>query len=231
MFTKIKKHQMKKQFLFLLISTVLLISCSKSRLNNNTCGTVTDIDGNTYNTVKIGNQCWTVENLKTTKYNDGTLIPTGLSNTEWKNTTLGACCSYSNSAGNNNTYGKLYNWYAVNTDKLAPVGWHVSTNDDWITLYDNLGSGSEASPKMKATNLWSTPNDNTNSSGFTALPGGQRFQNGTYGLIGSDAFFWTAETYNSYSAWYRSLDSYIGSGGDVGNADNNDGYSIRCVKN
>ncbi|MBL0080210.1 MAG: hypothetical protein IPP53_14210 [Bacteroidetes bacterium] len=82
------------------------------------CGTVTDIDGNVYNTVTIGAQCWMMENLKTTKYNDGTAIPNVTSNTEWGALNTGAWCYYSNDANNNNTYGKLYNWYSVNTGRL-----------------------------------------------------------------------------------------------------------------
>ncbi|MBL0286085.1 MAG: fibrobacter succinogenes major paralogous domain-containing protein [Bacteroidetes bacterium] len=140
------------------------------------CGTVTDIDGNVYNTVTIGAQCWMMENLKTTKYNDGTAIPNVTSNTEWGALNTGAWCYYSNDANNNNTYGKLYNWYSVNTGRLAPNGWHVPTDIEWLELRDYLGGSQQAGGKMKSISiLWSPPNVGAdNSSGFTALPSGFR---------------------------------------------------------
>ena len=131
---------MKRQKLKLIIVAVnalLIISCSKTTTTTSfVCGvsTVKDIDGNIYNTVSIGTQCWTKENLKTTKYKDGTAIPTGLNDAEWANTTTGAYAIYDNNAANNTTYGKLYNWYAVNTGNLAPAGWHVPTDAEWTTL-------------------------------------------------------------------------------------------------
>jgi uncharacterized protein (TIGR02145 family) len=137
------------------------------------CGTVTDIDGNVYNTVTIGTQCWMAENLKTTRYNDGTAILTGLSNADWQITTSGAYAIYNNDPANNTTYGKLYNIYAVKTNKLAPAGWHVPTYTEWTTLTTYLGGEAVAGGKMKATTLWSSPNTGaTNSSGFTGLPAG-----------------------------------------------------------
>ncbi|MBK9327803.1 MAG: fibrobacter succinogenes major paralogous domain-containing protein [Sphingobacteriales bacterium] len=148
------------------------------RVNKGGCdgpSTVTDIDGNVYNVVKIGNQCWMKENLKTTRYNDGSAIPTGLSNTAWEATTNGAYAIYDNNAANNTTYGKLYNWYAVNTGKLAPAGWHVPTDAEWTTLTTYLGGVRVAGGPMKATTLWASPNVGaTNSSGFTGLPAGYR---------------------------------------------------------
>ena len=138
--------------------------------------TVTDIDGNVYHTVKIGTQVWMVENLKTTKYNDGTPIPLVTANSSWAILTTPGYCFYNNDANvNKATYGAMYNWYIVNTGKLCPAGWHVPIDAEWTTLTNYLGSENAAGGKLKEFGIshWVTPNDGTtNSSGFTALPAG-----------------------------------------------------------
>lgn len=153
--------------------------------------TVTDIDGNVYHTVKIGNQVWMVENLKVTKYNDGSDIPYLTNNSDWGNSTIGAYCWYENDSLNKSPYGALYNWHAVNSDKLCPAGWHIPSDNEWITLATFLGGDNVAGYKMKeaGTSHWLSPNTNAdNSSGFTALPGGYRFDDGSNyvnkGIIG-----------------------------------------------
>ncbi|HNY56232.1 MAG TPA: FISUMP domain-containing protein, partial [Chitinophagales bacterium] len=157
------------------------------------CGTVNDIDGNTYNTVTIGTQCWMTENLKTSTYNDGTAILNETINTQWVNLTTGAYCYYNNNISNKATYGTLYNWYAVNTGKLAPSGWHVPTEADWTTLINYLGGETVAGGKMKAITLWNSPNTAAdNSSGFSGLPAGIRTQSGTYFDMGNEGNFWSA---------------------------------------
>jgi uncharacterized protein (TIGR02145 family) len=173
-----------------------LVSCSKSDDNNpaKPDESVTDADGNKYNTVNIGTQTWMVENLKTTKYNDGTPISNVTDNTQWANLITGAYVIYDNEESNNTTYGKLYNWYAVNTGKLAPKGWHISTDAEWATLRDYFG-GTEAGGKMKSTSLlWQSPNaDATNNCGFTGLPGGLRqHTDGTFSSIGIYGDWWSA---------------------------------------
>ncbi len=107
------------------------------------CGIVNDIDGNSYNTVKSGTLCWMKENLKTTKYNDGSPIPNVIDNTGWTKLTTGAYCNYDNIANNANTYGRLYNWYAVGTGKLCPKGWHVSTAGAFTPLYGGWRQGTD----------------------------------------------------------------------------------------
>lgn len=194
------------------------------------CGTVTDIDGNVYNTVTIGTQCWTVENLKTTRYNDGTAIPNITDNTEWANLTTGAWCYYNNDGSNNSVYGKLYNWYTVNTGKLAPIGWHIPTDAEWTTLNTYLG-GTKVGDKMRATTLWTpyTGITNTNSSGFTGLPAGFRNYDGTFNSIGYNGSFWSSGLSSNSSSMFRFLNYNTSS---LGNSTTikASGYSVRCIK-
>src|ERR1035437_3093980 len=159
---------MNKKLLSVLIvlSAVLFTGCSKkddplNQENNQNTSTVTDKDGNVYHTVTIGTQTWMVENLKTTKYNDGTAIPNVTSVTGWRNLTTGAYCNYENDIANGTKYGHLYNWYAVNTGKLAPKGWHVPTDAEWQTLGNyvkiHLGSSGTVAKALAATTGWNTP--------------------------------------------------------------------------
>lgn len=193
--------------------------------------TVTDIDGNVYNTVTIGAQVWMAENLKTTRYNDGTAIPTGLNDAAWQATTTGAYAIYDNNAANNTTYGKLYNWYAVNTGKLAPAGWHVPTDAEWTTLTTYLGGETVAGDKMKAATLWEpyTGITNTNSSGFTGLPAGMRLNNGVFTSVGGYGFFWSSTENSLSSARYRYL-AYANSSIHIAASAMGIGSSVRCVK-
>ncbi len=197
-------------------------------------GTVTDIDGNTYKTVKIGNQEWMAENLKVTHYRNGEAIPNVSSNAEWASLKTGAQCAYNNDAGNVSTYGRLYNWIAVNdSSNIAPEGWHVPTDEEWQQLVDYLGGETVAGGKLKesGTSHWNIPNtDATNESGFSGLPGGYRFDsNGVYYLMGYFAHFWSSSEFNSYNAWNRKLNNYH----SIVNRNINIirfGFSVRCVK-
>ena len=183
-----------------------------SVLSFTTAQTVTDVDGNIYHTVTIGTQVWLVENLKTTKYNNGDPIANVTDNTAWNGLTTGAYCNYNNDPLNSTTYGYLYNWYAVNDQrKIAPTGWHVPSDAEWTTLTTYLGGESIASGKLKESGLshWATPNTGaTNETGFTALPGGYRDNNGVFYFVGSTGYWWSyTETYVNY-AWYRTMYSY-----------------------
>ena len=203
-------------------------------LDESYCGIVTDIDGNEYGTVLIGNQVWMSENLKVTKYKDGTAIPTGHSNSVWSNLSSGAYAVYDDDDVNTDTYGFLYNWYAVDDSRIiAPDGWHVPTDDEWTTLTDYLGGTSVSGGKMKETGTehWSSPNtDATNESGFTALPGGYRYFNGNYIHQGYSGYFWSSTEYNGRgSAWYRLL-YYDGSDVSRSNYYKECGFSLRCVR-
>jgi uncharacterized protein (TIGR02145 family) len=193
--------------------------------------TITDADGNVYNTITIGTQTWLKENLKTTKYNDGSSIGFPSSNSAWQANTTGAGAWYNNDVTNKDVYGALYNWYAIAHGNLAPVGWHVATDAEYATVIDNLGGGSLAGGKLKegGTNHWTAPNTGANnSSGFTGLPGGVRNLDGSYANLGINGFFWTATQFSALDGWSQYI--YYGSAIVYRNSYNkNLGYSIRCI--
>ena len=190
-------------------------------------------DGVTYNTVSIGNQCWFKENLRTTKYNDGTSITNVTDNATWTSTTSGAYCCYSNNTSNCTTYGALYNWYAVNTGKLCPSGWHVPSDAEWTTLVNYLGGEDVAGGKLKETGTthWQSPNNGaTNSSGFTALPGGYRFSSGgSFGLLGILGYWWSSTQLDGSDAWTRNL-TYLNANVGRVNLVKSYGFSVRCLR-
>jgi uncharacterized protein (TIGR02145 family) len=191
-----------------------------------TVGKVKDIDGNWYKTVKIGDQWWIAENLKTTKFNDKTTIP----NVIEANLTTGAYCWYKNDIINKNPYGALYNFYAVNTGNLCPNGWHVPTDAEWTTLTTYVGGSEIAGDKLRevGTSHWWSPNDGaTNEFGFTALPGGLWF--GNFGDFGSNGVWWSASEYNSTDAYYRVM-SYNFSVVGEGFHHKSMAFSVRCLK-
>ena len=189
---------------------------------------MSDIDGNIYQTVQIGNQVWMAENLKVTHYRDGTVITNVTDNTAWGNLSTGAYCYYDNNSSNGDTYGALYNGYAVtNRHNIAPEGWHVPTDEEWQTLVDYLGGFGVAGGKMKETGTthWDAPNTGaTNESGFSALPGGYRRDYlGNYSYMGDYAYFY------SYDALGGRL-NYNDSEVNRGSTSKGFGSAVRCVK-
>jgi uncharacterized protein (TIGR02145 family) len=194
-------------------------------------GTVTDIDGNVYKTVKIGTQVWMKENLKVSRYQNGDPIPTNLSDNEWEKTTSGAFAIYDNKPINDSIYGKLYNWYSV-VDKrsLCPVGWHVPSDHEWGVLEISLGGRDVAGGKMKATTGWRSPNTGaSNESSFSGLPGGYRNSGGGYNSGSEYGYWWSSMQNSSSSAWDRNLyHSTVFSGRY--DDDREFGFSIRCIK-
>jgi uncharacterized protein (TIGR02145 family) len=217
--------------------------------------TVTDIDGNVYRTVKIGNQWWMAENLKVTHYRDGDPIPNVTDETMWSILTTGAYCNYDNNADNAAIYGRLYNWY-VGMDYIEPRGWHVPSDDEWKELEMFLGMSQEeadsifwfnsdwrgvdanAGGKLKETGTihWKKPNEGaTNESGFSALPGGIRYRTGPYNYKSYGAFFWTSTSQGSGGGCEGAFNRYLsyGSSGICRGHWNcaGNGCSIRCVKN
>ena len=210
-------------------------------------GTVTDIDGNVYKTVKIGDQVWMAENLKVTHYRNGEPIPNVTVVNEWEYLTTGAQCSFDNNEANVAIYGRLYNWYAVNDSRgLAPAGWHVPSDAEWKQLEMHLGMsqsqadsikgrGTNEGDKLKenGTVHWESSNYHAPGEyGFTALPGGYRSNIGTFYMtayvVGYIATFWSSTEYNSFHAWYRSLGTSPSIFRD--NCDKQWGYSVRCVR-
>lgn len=234
----------RNQFIQLLSIAVLLFTfataCDKTDDPGGdfpSAGTVKDADGNKYNTVKIGTQVWMVENLKTTKYNDGTAIHNIIGDKAWENFTSGAYCWYDNDEeAYKNIYGALYNWHAVNSGKLAPKGWRVPTDDDWTLLEEYLSSSGSVVKALAAKTGWDCegfdgplckdPTTN-NSSGFTAMPGGGRYDGG-FGGVGQFTIWWSSTTNISNLAWARQLSTY----GDFYRDDDTRycGFSVRCVK-
>ena len=183
-----------------------------------TADTVTDIDGNVYKTVKIGNQVWMAENLKTTRLNDGQLIQYAPDNFNWANLETPGYCWPNNDPSNKDDYGGLYNWYAVNTGKLAPIGWHIPSEDEWKILADYLGGESVAGDKLKEI-------------GFTTCWAGQRTDDGTFNCFELEKY-WTATEggWHSTDVYYRTiteLESELTRSSHPKMA----GHSVRCVKN
>jgi uncharacterized protein (TIGR02145 family) len=204
---------------------------------------ISDVDGNLYKTVEIGTQIWMKENLKTTRYNDGASIQNITGGTTWSNLTTDAFCWYGNDVANKNIYGAMYNWYAVNTMKLCPSGWHVPSDAEWKVLEMNMGMsqaqadgegwrGTDEGGKLKeaGTNHWIYPNTlATNESGLTALPGGYRDPYGTFGDVGYRGFWWSSDEGSIEDAWRRIL-SYDTGAVDRGSRSKTCGFSVRCIK-
>jgi len=205
-------------------------------------GGVTDIDGNTYATVIINGQEWMAENLKTTRYNNGEVIPNVTDSVAWIHLDTGAWVNYKNLSDNDAVYGKLYNWHAVNNSMgLCPTGWHVPTDAEWTAMTGVFGSNIYVNTggKLKATTHWRSPNTGaTNESGFSGIPGGGR--KGGHGTFGSG--YSTFVELGSIGYWWSSTQ---GSGtnngrirhlnynsGDVfrTSSDKRDGFSVRCMR-
>jgi uncharacterized protein (TIGR02145 family) len=223
---------------------------SQVSFTTTTAGSTTDVDGNTYTTVTIGTQEWMKENLMVSKYRNGDPIGEVSDAGQWaaiynngNPTGQAAWCYYNNDAANNTTYGKLYNWYAVADPRgLCPTGWHVPTDAEWYTLENYLDPtvndpndtgyrGTDVGGKLKAvSSLWTNPNTGaTNSSGFTAFPGGLRTSDGPFNHIGNYGFWWSSTVYSSAFAWSRYLNYLNASSNRNGNYASN-GISVRCLR-
>jgi uncharacterized protein (TIGR02145 family) len=204
-------------------------------------GTVTDIDGNVYETIQIGEQLWMDENLKVTHYNDGSeiqYVQLGLSEPDvWENLGSGAYGYYDDAPSHLDTYGNLYNWYIVDDDRgVCPEGWHVPSDGEYTVLTDYLGVTSVTGGKMKeeGNEHWNYYSDEvteeaTNESGFTGLPAGYRYDgNGIYGGMGYFGYFWSSSEYGSNLAWLRVLGYYYSNMYRF-YLNKRFGFSIRCL--
>lgn len=237
-----KKFNLLAMFAIFFIFTY---SCTNKRSNE----TITDIDGNVYHTIKIGTQTWMIENLRTTKYNDGTSIPYVNDAMVWFSLTSPGYCYYNNDVANKYTYGALYNWYTINTDKLAPTGWHVPSDADWTTLenyliangynFDGTTNDTKIAKSMASKTGWSISTNagsignnltNNNSSGFEGLPGGYRIDIGAFHDFGNYGLWWSSTEFSENGAWscFMSYDN-----GDIFRENlylKRYGFSVRCIR-
>jgi uncharacterized protein (TIGR02145 family) len=212
--------------------------------------TVTDVDGNVYNTVLIGVQCWMKENLKTTTYSNGTSIPNVTDANAWSSLTTGAYAWHSNNITWKDKYGALYNWYATADENgLCPTGWHVPTNDEWTALTDYIGGTNEPhGNELKSCRQVNSPfggdcetsihprwdpgdsNYGTDDYGFSGLPGGAREYDGNFSALGSAVFWWSSTEYSSFNAWYRGVGIDAGYVIVSGEGNMLFGFSVRCLR-
>ncbi len=205
------------------------------------CGDpITDVDGNVYRTVQIGDQCWMKDNLATETYNDGSAIPTGLSNSAWQATTSGAFAVYDDDPANKALYGLLYNWYAVDDPRgICPDGWHVPTDDEWNSLISFIDSSAcggctgashslTGGIAMKASAADAASWDGSNTTGFSGLPSGDREVDGGYRNLSTGGYWWSSTGPTITSSWLRVL--YTGSDAVTRtNANQKNGLSARCL--
>ncbi len=234
---KNKKMTTKIKFKFILFflncSILLFLGCSKKEKDSKV-DTVTDIEGNIYSTIKIGNQVWMAENLKVTKFRNGDPISNITNMLAWENCFLNekaAYCDIKNDPNYKSEYGRLYNWYSVNDiRKLAPTGWHIPTQSEFNTLVMYLGGYEIAGGKLKemGTIHWNNPNSGaTNETRFNGIPAGVRV--GQFDLEGKNLAMWTSTDLDNFYAWhFRLLHDNIGVAAD--DAYKNEGMSIRCIK-
>lgn len=195
--------------------------------------TVSDIEGNIYKTVKIGSQIWMTENLRTTRYNDGTEIPKITEATAWGNLTSDGYCWYNNDESKYlYPYGALYNGYTVNSGRLCPSGWHVPQIEEWQILREFTGDSTKGGGKLKEVGFdhWIAPNKGAdNSSGFTAIPAGIRYFEGTFASVLYFTGIWSSTETGALDQWYMSL--YYGDATfTINRIDKNHGFSVRCLK-
>jgi uncharacterized protein (TIGR02145 family) len=203
-------------------------------------GTEQDIDGNEYTVILIGLQKWMVENLRTTHYNDGTPIPHVTDDFSWAFLYEGGYCWYNNNIENKEKYGALYNFYAVNTGKLCPRGWRVPNENDWDALTSRAGGEILAGGRLKTTGtieegngLWAYPNEGaTNLTNFSSVPGGGRFNRGTFLYQGEHCYYWSHTILSAATTYYRVLDYRRENlAKDTYDYNKRYGFSVRCMKN
>jgi uncharacterized protein (TIGR02145 family) len=194
---------------------------------------VTDIDSNVYHTVTIGNQAWLKENLRTTRFRNGDSIPLKTVAAEWSGTLTSACCNYDNLPGTDTVYGKLYNGRAVSDPRgICPTGWHVPDQAEWNILTSYLGGENVSGLKLKEPGFvhWTDSSlAATNETGFTALPGGYRNEQGQFGNRHFKAIFWSSSKQDTSHGWYWYLYyNYNGIYKDHYH-DIQHGFSVRCI--
>jgi uncharacterized protein (TIGR02145 family) len=225
--------ELKTFFNYFTISFVIIsMLASGCKKDNQDATSVTDIDGNVYPVIKIGNQVWMAENLKVTKYQNGDPVTLVTSKSDWANLNTEGYCIYNN-ADSSGAYGMLYNWNAVTDERnIAPKGWHVPDSAEFQTLVDYLGGKSIAGGEMKETGFkhWTTPNMGaTNTSGYNAIPGGIRDLNGNFQYIGLSANFWCSDEYSPGRPNFLYLIN-TDAKAVCSNYNGRAGLSVRCIK-
>lgn len=222
----------------LLLIALLCANCSHSSITKADKNDTAQIVVSTPPIVKICDQTWMARNLDVATYRNGDPIPQIADPVAWVGSTSGAWCWYNNDSATYATYGRLYNWYAVNdTRGLAPVGWHVATDADWSALDTCLGIEPGYRLREAGPAHWSCPPSLVdNSSGFNGLPGGMRSEQGVFDHIGLSGIFWFSTEGSSADAWCYRLIHHVNNSGvssmvtGVGYMNKADGYSVRCVK-
>ncbi len=216
----------------LLTGAVLAIFFMSCRKKDNTPDPVTDIDGNVYKTIRIGDQVWMAENLKTTLFSDGSTIAYFPAGDEWAGLISAGYCWYNNDISNKSVSGALYNYYAAVSGMLCPDGWHMPSDAEWRQLRDFTGDTLTGGGKLKeeGTEHWSIPNTGSvNSTGFTALPAGIRYFEGTFSSASFFTSFWSSTESDDSRSWYFSL-YYNDAVAAMNKTSKKDGFSIRCIK-
>ena len=219
--------------LILLFGIIFFTQCEKENFE----GLPVDGDGNVYDTVVIGTQTWMAENLKTTKYNDGSEITLLDDAEKWTSLPVGGYCWYENNPANKDVYGALYNEKAIHVETFCPKGWHLPTTGEWTTLIDYLGGGEVAAKKLREQGNfhWILLNnkEGTNESGFTARPAGVRQASGNFEFIGYFSIWWALSPSNDKSI-YKAVLAISGIEGGIAiqgaKINGEPGYSVRCVK-
>ena len=216
-----------------LISVVFLFFLTACEKEEDQPDPVTDIEGNVYETVAIGDQVWMAENLRTTRLNDGTEIKLISKNQEWNSTSDPALSWYNNDSSLFKVpYGALYNGYAATNENICPAGWHMPDSEEWGVLIDFLGGTETAGGKLKVEGLtqWHSPNTGAdNSSSFSALPAGMRYFEGTFSSLSYFTAFWSVTEADNASHYFVSL-SYLDSRASLSSKSKKQGFSIRCVR-
>lgn len=185
------------------------------------------------NAATIGTQVWASRNLNVDRFANGDLIPEAKTPEEWSRADANkrpAWCYYEGDPANGPVYGKMYNWYAVKDPRgLAPIGWHIPSNKEWVTLVEFLGGEDSGGSSLKSIASWFENGNGSNASGFDGMPGGYRNPDGTFGPPDKYGNWWSTTEYNSYSAWYYLL-SYMNNGIGRGSYSKGCGVSVRCIK-
>ena len=229
-----KENESKKKKSIILIASFVAIALISIFFNNR------EIKGELYDLrrnlkvdegeVTIGNQIWTTKNIDVENYRNGDAIPQVQGAAAWKNLTTGAWCYYENNTANGSSYGKLYNWYAVNDPRgLAPSGYHIPSDEEWTTLTNYLGGELQACSKMKSTTGWNNNGNGTNTIGFAGLPGGFRNYDGYFFYIGANLYWWSSSESNTDNAWYHALANANGNVYRYTSVKRT-GFSVRCLR-